>query len=158
MPFHLPRLTTLNRSSIHRGGSGVEEIFPSDEIHNWFISARETKACWKTIFGIIELPYTFFFPFPFFSRRFFIAIFPFLFVLFFFFSFFISRSPLCEAKCRAHASNARFFAEIEIGNTARFTRNRRAYTMVHGFYEPFVGIDDGSSLVRVKLAARKRQF
>lgn len=85
MPFHLPRLTTLNRSSIHRGGSGVEEIFPSDEIHNWFISARETKACWKTIFGIIELPYTFFFPLPFFSRRFFIAIFPFLFVLFFFF-------------------------------------------------------------------------
>lgn len=84
--------------------------------------------------------------------------FPFFSFFFFFFSFFISRSPLCEAKCRAHASNARFFAEIEIGNTARFTRNRRAYTMVHGFYEPFVGIDDGSSLVRVKLAARKRQF
>lgn len=157
MPFHLPRLTTLNRSSIHRGGSGVEEIFPSDEIHNWFISARETKACWKTIFGIIELPYTFFFPFPFFSRRFFIAIFPFLFVLFFFFhSLFLVRPFARQSVERTRPTHV-FSRKLKSGTT-RFTRNRRAYTMVHGFYEPFVGIDDGSSLVRVKLAARKRQF
>lgn len=112
MPFHLPRLTTLNRSSIHRGGSGVEEIFPSDEIHNWFISARETKACWKTIFGIIELPYTFFFPLPFFSRRFFIAIFPFLFVLFFFFFIlYFSFAPL-----RGKVSSARVQRAFFRGN------------------------------------------
>lgn len=115
MPFHLPRLTTLNRSSIHRGGSGVEEIFPSDEIHNWFISARETKACWKTIFGIIELPYTFFFPLPFFSRRFFIAIFPFLFVLFFFFFIlYFSFAPL-----RAKVSSARVQRAFFRGNWNR---------------------------------------
>lgn len=115
MPFHLPRLTTLNRSSIHRGGSGVEEIFPSDEIHNWFISARETKACWKTIFGIIELPYTFFFPLPFFSRRFFIAIFPFLFVLFFFFFIlYFSFAPL-----RGKVSSARVQRAFFRGNWNR---------------------------------------
>lgn len=53
--------------------------------------------------------------------------FPFFSFFFFFFSFFISRSPLCEAKCRAHASNARFFAEIEIGNNTVYEESSRIY-------------------------------
>lgn len=83
--------------------------------------------------------------FPFFS-----------FFFFFFHSLFLVRPFARQSVERTRPTHV-FSRKLKSGTT-RFTRNRRAYTMVHGFYEPFVGIDDGSSLVRVKLAARKRQF
>ena len=99
----------------------------TDEIHNWFISARETKACWKTwprpLTELSNYRTLFFFSLS--SRSFssrgdslsLFFSFPFFLFSFFFFSSFISRSLAFEPKCRAHASNVlRFFAEIEIGH------------------------------------------
>lgn len=137
----------------------------TDEIHNWFISARETKACWKTwprpLSGIIELPYTFFlfafFAFFFFSRRFFIAIFLFpflsLFVLFFFFILYFS-FPRLRAKVSSTRVQRAFFRGN--WNRTRFmAASNRAYSMAHGFYEPLFGPMMGQVMARVKLAARK---
>lgn len=134
----------------------------TDEIHNWFISARETKACWKTwprpLSGIIELPYTFFFSLS--SRSFssrgdsLSLFFPFFLFSFFFFFILYFSFPRLRAKVSSTRVQRAFFRGN--WNRTRFmAASNRAYSIAHGFYEPLFGSMMGQVMARVKLAARK---